>query len=83
MSHTIYPSSLLRVVADDGMNSPRLFNCCMEYWTGYRAKFKDGPVTAGFLSLHFSPGARADHTVLPISTVGSHSQPWSQIHTDS
>lgn len=45
----------------------------MEYGTGYRAKFKDDPITAGFLSLHFFPGGRADHTVLPISTVSLHS----------
>lgn len=73
MSYSIYPLSWLGVAADDAINSPRLFNCQMEYWTGYRAKFKDGPTTAGFISLHFFPGVRADHTVLPISTVSFHS----------
>jgi hypothetical protein len=41
----------------------------MEYWTGYRQKYKDAPETAGFLSLEFSPDAWTSHTIFPTSTV--------------
>ena len=48
---------------------PRLLGAQMEYWTGYREKYKDAPETAGFLSLEFSPDSWASHTILPTSTV--------------
>ena len=48
---------------------PRLLGHEMEYWTGYRQKYKDAPETAGFLSLEFGPGAWTSHTILPTSTV--------------
>ncbi|KAJ5300692.1 uncharacterized protein N7443_005694 [Penicillium atrosanguineum] len=48
--------------------TPRLLGAQMEYWTGYRQKYKDAPETAGFLSLEFSPDSWTSHTILPISS---------------
>ncbi|RDW67160.1 uncharacterized protein DSM5745_09026 [Aspergillus mulundensis] len=34
---------------------PRLLTCQPEYWTGYRQKHRDGPFTAGSVSLDYEP----------------------------
>ncbi|OGM40968.1 hypothetical protein ABOM_010500 [Aspergillus bombycis] len=46
----------------------RLLNCQLEYWTGYREKYKDAPVTAGLLALKYYPEQQSTRAVLPVST---------------
>ncbi|KAJ5580021.1 uncharacterized protein N7459_006006 [Penicillium hispanicum] len=48
---------------------PRLLSCHLEYWTGYREKHKDGPYTAGFLSLEYDPDE--DGTSIPLLPVST------------
>ncbi|KAJ5175357.1 uncharacterized protein N7482_001234 [Penicillium canariense] len=47
---------------------PRLLACQLEYWTGYRQKYKDGPETDGYLSLDFEPDRISPIPILPVST---------------
>ncbi|KAJ5748030.1 uncharacterized protein N7511_009726 [Penicillium nucicola] len=47
---------------------PRLVSRALEYWTGYREKYKDGPRAAGFLSLDFYPQQDFTVSLFPIST---------------
>ncbi|KAE8397207.1 hypothetical protein BDV37DRAFT_289627 [Aspergillus pseudonomiae] len=46
----------------------RLLNCQLEYWTGYREKYKDAPITAGLLALEYYPEQHSTRAVLPVST---------------
>lgn len=48
---------------------PRLVSCKPEYWTGYRAKHRDSPYTAGSLSLDYEPYRGMPHVVVPVVTV--------------
>jgi hypothetical protein len=41
----------------------------LEYWTGYREKYKDSPYTAGLLALEYYPETHSTRIVLPVSTV--------------
>ncbi|PLB50587.1 hypothetical protein P170DRAFT_492471 [Aspergillus steynii IBT 23096] len=47
---------------------PRLLNCHMEYWTGYRQKHQDAPLTAGMVCIDSRPSFSSNKSVLPIST---------------
>ncbi|KAJ5309107.1 hypothetical protein N7508_004486 [Penicillium antarcticum] len=47
---------------------PRLVSRALEYWTGYREKYKDGPRAAGFLSLDFYPQQDFSISLYPVST---------------
>ncbi|KAE8373768.1 hypothetical protein BDV26DRAFT_284843 [Aspergillus bertholletiae] len=47
----------------------RLLSCQLEYWTGYREKYKDAPITAGSLALEHRPEQHSTRTVLPVSTL--------------
>ncbi|PKY05618.1 hypothetical protein P168DRAFT_317145 [Aspergillus campestris IBT 28561] len=50
---------------------PRLFNCKLEYWTGYRERYTDGPRTAGLLCLDELPETGLVRAVVPISSTQS------------
>ncbi|OGE48703.1 hypothetical protein PENARI_c026G06537 [Penicillium arizonense] len=47
---------------------PRLVSRPLEYWTGYREKYKDGPRASGFLSLDFHPQQDFSVSLYPVST---------------
>ncbi|KAE8362677.1 hypothetical protein BDV27DRAFT_146747 [Aspergillus caelatus] len=47
----------------------RLLSCQLEYWTGYREKYKDTPITAGLLAVEHYPEQHSTRTVLPVSTL--------------
>ncbi|KAI9044247.1 uncharacterized protein KD926_001477 [Aspergillus affinis] len=46
----------------------RLLNCHMEYWTGYRQKHQDAPLTAGWVCVDTHPAGVSNKSILPIST---------------
>ncbi|OOO03853.1 hypothetical protein OAory_01022640 [Aspergillus oryzae] len=46
----------------------RLLSCQLEYWTGYREKYKDAPITAGLLAIEHYPEQHSTRAVLPVST---------------
>lgn len=48
---------------------PRLNNTPLEYWTGYREKYRDGPEPAGSLALKFDPHVIRSQMILPVSMV--------------
>ncbi|KAL5355905.1 hypothetical protein BJX96DRAFT_171101 [Aspergillus floccosus] len=47
---------------------PRLFSLNLEYWTGYQEKHKDGPRTAGLVTLTVHPEQPFVRAVFPVST---------------
>ncbi|KAB8218133.1 hypothetical protein BDV33DRAFT_232329 [Aspergillus novoparasiticus] len=47
----------------------RLLSCQLEYWTGYREKYKDAPITAGLLAIEHYPEQHSTRAVLPVSTL--------------
>ncbi|KAE8352442.1 hypothetical protein BDV28DRAFT_157904 [Aspergillus coremiiformis] len=47
----------------------RLLTCQLEYWTGYREKYRDTPFTAGLIALEHHPERHPTRTVLPVSTL--------------
>ncbi|PLN76962.1 hypothetical protein BDW42DRAFT_196850 [Aspergillus taichungensis] len=47
---------------------PRLFNCKLEYWTGYRERYTDGPRTAELLCIDAHPETGLVRAVVPISS---------------
>ncbi|KAL4918645.1 hypothetical protein BDW62DRAFT_210271 [Aspergillus aurantiobrunneus] len=47
---------------------PRLVCCQPEYWTGYRVKHKDTPITAGSVALDYEPSRGIPRAVMPIVT---------------
>ncbi|KAL2832441.1 hypothetical protein BDW59DRAFT_157270 [Aspergillus cavernicola] len=53
---------------------PRLICCQPEYWTGYRVKHWDTPVTAGSISLDYSPAQGASRAVMPVLTTAERRQ---------
>ncbi|CBF79206.1 hypothetical protein AN7039.2 [Aspergillus nidulans FGSC A4] len=47
---------------------PRLVSCQPEYWTGYRVKHRDSPLTAGSVSLDYEPSRGMPRAVMPVTT---------------
>ncbi|GES59994.1 hypothetical protein ATEIFO6365_0002032500 [Aspergillus terreus] len=47
---------------------PRLFSLNLEYWTGYQERHKDGPRTAGLVTLTVHPEQSFVRAVFPVST---------------
>ncbi|KAJ5675713.1 hypothetical protein N7462_008610 [Penicillium macrosclerotiorum] len=47
----------------------RLVCVQMEYWTGYRKRYNDGPMSSGFLSLACDPDPLPSIPIVPVSTV--------------
>ncbi|RHZ60564.1 uncharacterized protein CDV56_101640 [Aspergillus thermomutatus] len=45
----------------------RLLNCELEYWIGYRERYRDGPITAGMVGLDHYPNKKVCAAVLPVS----------------
>ncbi|KAL4965332.1 uncharacterized protein BDV14DRAFT_200032 [Aspergillus stella-maris] len=54
---------------------PRLLTCQPEYWTGYRMKHRDTPLTAGSVSLDFEPSRGIPRAVLPVSSTNERNAP--------
>ncbi|KAL4889826.1 hypothetical protein BDV59DRAFT_204851 [Aspergillus ambiguus] len=46
----------------------RLLSLNLEYWTGYREKYKDAPLTSALVTLAFHPEHLFTRAVLPVST---------------
>ncbi|KAF7586347.1 hypothetical protein BBP40_009043 [Aspergillus hancockii] len=53
----------------------RLLKCQLEYWTGYREKYRDSPHVAGLIALEYHPETHSTRTVLPVSTTVEEHEP--------
>ncbi|KAL4952410.1 hypothetical protein BDW69DRAFT_195670 [Aspergillus filifer] len=54
---------------------PRLLTCQPEYWTGYRMKHRDTPLTAGSVSLDFEPSRGIPRAVMPVASTNERNAP--------
>ncbi|KAL4793834.1 hypothetical protein BDV19DRAFT_365931 [Aspergillus venezuelensis] len=54
---------------------PRLLTSQPEYWTGYRMKHRDTPLTAGSVSLDFEPSRGIPRAVMPVASTNERNAP--------